>query len=80
MLFMLLFGLGTIPALSLAGFSRWVIPFHKIKNLGIWKQIPMLILGVWLLLKGMGLGIPYISPDLGSHKPESNCCKTHSVH
>jgi uncharacterized protein len=79
MLFMFVFGLGTIPALGLAGFSRWLIPFHMFKNLGVWKRIPILILGIWLLLKGLGLGIPYISPDLGSHKPEANCCKKHKV-
>jgi uncharacterized protein len=76
--FMLMFGLGTIPALSIAGLSRWLIPLKRMRNLGVWKQIPMLILGLWLLLKGLGLGIPYISPDLGSHKPNANCCERHT--
>lgn len=77
LMFMVLFGVGTIPALSFAGLSRWLIPMKRVKNLGIWKQIPVVILGFWLLLKGLGLGIPLISPDLGSHEPEKNCCERH---
>lgn len=76
-IFMVMFGLGTIPALSIAGFSRWLVPLKRVKNLGVWKQIPILILGAWLLLKGLGLGIPFLSPDLGSHNPSENCCERH---
>ncbi|MCC7297193.1 MAG: sulfite exporter TauE/SafE family protein [Bacteroidia bacterium] len=77
-LFMVLFGIGTAPALSLAGFAKWFIPLKRIKNLGLWKQIPMFILGIWLLFKGLGLGIPYLSPDLNSHSAEKNCCRHHN--
>jgi len=76
-LFMVFFGLGTMPALSAAGFSRWLFKTRKLKNLALWKQIPVIILGLWLLFKGLGLGIPYISPDLHSHNPSENCCEKH---
>lgn len=76
-LFMVFFGLGTVPALSAVGFSRWLFKMRRIRGLVIWKQIPVLILGVWLFLKGLGLGIPYISPDLSSHEPDKNCCEHH---
>jgi uncharacterized protein len=75
--FMLFFGLGTIPILSLAGFSRWMIKLKRVPNLAIWKQIPALILGLIFFLKGLGLGIPFISPDLGSHESSKNCCARH---
>lgn len=76
-LFMVFFGLGTMPSLLAAGFSRWLLPLRKFKNINIWKQIPVLLLGILLLLKGLSLGIPYISPDLNSHKPTENCCRPH---
>lgn len=77
MTFMILFGLGTLPALTMVAFTRWFIPIRRIKNLAIWKQVPMFILGIWMLFKGLGLGIPYLSPDLKSHNPEKNCCRPH---
>ncbi len=76
-LFMAFFGLGTAPALTAVGFSRWLMRIKKVKNLALWKQIPVLILGLWLFMKGLGLGIPYISPDFGSHEPKANCCERH---
>lgn len=73
-LFMVFFGLGTMPALTLAGFSRWLMPLRRIPNLAIWKQLPALILGILLFLKGLSLGIPYISPDLQARDDKKNCC------
>jgi sulfite exporter TauE/SafE len=77
MTFMVIFGLGTLPALTLIAFAKWFIPMRRIKNLAVWKQVPMFILGFWMLFKGLGLGIPYVSPDLNSHSPEKNCCRPH---
>lgn len=74
-LFMVFFGLGTVPALSLAGFSSKLFKLRKIPNLNLWKQIPVFILGAWLFMKGLGLGIPYISPDTMSNQTDKNCCK-----
>lgn len=79
-LFMIAFGLGTVPALVFAGFSRWLIPVKRIKNSGIWKQIPIAVLGVWFLLKGLGLGIPLVSPNFGQHNVTKNCCSKHVKH
>lgn len=78
MVFMLLFGIGTMPLLTAVGFSKWIFGKIHFKNSRLWKQIPMFILGLWLMLKGLGLGIPYISPDLKSHNPEKNCCENHA--
>lgn len=76
-LFMVFFGLGTVPALSVIGFSRWLFPVKLKRFPLLWKQAPMAILAVWLLLKGLGLGIPFVSPDLNSHNPAANCCEKH---
>jgi sulfite exporter TauE/SafE len=61
-LYMILFGLGTIPmllAISLAG----NVLSHSVRN-KINKLIPVLVIVVGLLfiLRGLSLGIPYLSP------------------
>lgn len=75
-LFMALFGLGTIPAmLSLSLMGSFVnLNFrNKIK-----KAIPVfsIIVGMILILRGMNLGIPYISPIMKQAKQETqvDCC------
>lgn len=62
-LYMLLFGLGTIPLMSL------VVYFKSFLSLGarnkIQKVIPFfaIIIGVLFVLRGLGMGIPYVSPS-----------------
>jgi sulfite exporter TauE/SafE len=61
-LYMILFGLGTIPMLltiSLAG----NIMSHAVRN-KINKLIPVLVVvvGILFILRGLSLGIPYLSP------------------
>lgn len=63
-LFMVLFGLGTMPALLLAAFGGQLLGLafrHRIQ-----KALPFILtsMGVLLILRGMNLGIPYISPIL----------------
>lgn len=61
-LYMVLFGLGTIPLMTMA------IYLGKFLNTSIkqriQKAIPVLVvvIGVLFILRGLGLGIPYISP------------------
>ncbi len=62
--FMFVFGLGTIPMLIAVGlFGKATrINLHGLLQ----KALPLLVfvLGVLLVLRGLSLGIPYISPDL----------------
>ncbi len=75
--YMALFGLGTVPALltlSLAG--------HLIRP--TWRQrlyrlVPVVVgvMGVMLIVRGLNLGIPYLSPELQTGQPVErtfNCC------
>lgn len=60
--FMALFGLGTVPMMTLAIFSA-----GKLKGkfrIGLQRILPVLLLlfGVLMVLRGLGLDIPYISP------------------
>ncbi len=61
-LYMLLFGLGTIPMMTGAIFLGSFVK-TSIRN-KIQKAIPIfvIIIGLLFILRGMGLGIPYISP------------------
>jgi uncharacterized protein len=75
-IYMVLFGLGTIPmllAISIAG----NILSQKIRQ-KLSKVIPVFIilLGILFILRGMNLGIPYISPKLQQEggKATMECC------
>jgi len=63
---MILFGLGTVPAMFAATI------FGKFLNINIrrkiTKAVPVfaLVLGLLFILRGMGLGIPYISPKISA--------------
>ena len=62
MTFMFLFGLGTVPLMtSIIYFGQWVDIKWKRR---IKKSIPLIVIamGVLFILRGLGLGIPYISP------------------
>ena len=62
-LYMALFGLGTVPLMSVAIFLGNVLNLTVRKK--IQKAIPIfiVIIGLLFILRGLGLGIPYISPS-----------------
>jgi uncharacterized protein len=66
LLFMLLFGIGTLPAMLAASV------FGKIINLNIRRKLTLAIpylasaMAILLIIRGMNLGIPYLSPKLPS--------------
>lgn len=71
-LFMILFGLGTLPmllAVSLVGNLVTVSLRNKINRL-----IPMVvvIIGILFVLRGLSLGIPYVSPPAEKLTPEKH--------
>ena len=67
-LYMFLFGLGTIPMMTVAVYSKNIFSLN-IRN-KIQKAIPVFVvlIGLLFILRGMGLGIPYVSPkDVNLH-------------
>jgi uncharacterized protein len=75
-LFMAFFGLGTLPIMwSVAFFGNYI-------NLGIRQKIRkaypymMMLMACLLILRGMGLGIPYISPKVDVEKKAVHSCCT----
>ena len=79
-LFMVLFGLGTIPLLLVATLASDALGQRLRSKMR--KVVPYFVfmLGVLFILRGMSLGIPYISPTsekLAPHEvvEKGSCCK-----
>jgi sulfite exporter TauE/SafE len=68
--YMAVFGLGTLPTMLAASLSGKSFPFAL--KLKLRRLIPagVCVLAALLILRGLGLGIPYVSPDLKA----SACC------
>ena len=78
--FMILFGLGTIPLLLIATLASDAIG-QRVRS-QMQKVVPYFVfmLGVLFILRGMSLGIPYISPTSEKLAPKvmiekGSCCK-----
>jgi sulfite exporter TauE/SafE len=70
--YMTAFGVGTIPMMLAIGLSGKLIPWSL--RLQLRKAIPVsvFLLACLLILRGMSLGIPYVSPDLSAGG--ASCC------
>lgn len=75
-LFMLLFGLGTFPMMMMLSVSRrFATPKFRFHINRLMPYIAMIV-GVLLILRGLNLGIPYLSPDLSMHGMHADeCCR-----
>jgi len=73
-LFMLLFGIGTIPVLSIVITGRHLMK-RKLKfSFSKISQVATMILAILFILRGLNLDISYLSPKVAEdHKLE--CCK-----
>jgi uncharacterized protein len=71
--YMAAFGLGTIPVM---GFVAYYKNKQNLLGINFNKLIPVFTIAtaVLLILRGMNLGIPYVSPTLTEHKV--SCCST----
>ncbi len=71
-LFMLLFGVGTSTALvALSSFGTYLTVAFRQK---LRRAVPVVVgvMAMLLILRGLGLGIPYVSPSFATEKPV--CC------
>jgi len=75
--FMVLFGLGTTPAMLTMGYSPSLIGKNGLVMIKRIYPYAMLCVAVLLLLRGMNLGIPYLSPEIVSVGDDCkmNCCR-----
>lgn len=61
-LFMAIFGSATVPVLFTISFLGNKIPTHYYKKLVKLVPVTISVMAVLLIVRGMGLGIPYVSP------------------
>jgi uncharacterized protein len=66
MIYMVLFGIGTIPLMLATSLMGRLLLRPQLQVIAR-RAVPlgMLLLGAWFILRGLGLGIPYLSPMLG---------------
>jgi uncharacterized protein len=69
--YMAAFGLGTLPMMLMLGFSAKLIPFSLRFKLRGLVPVSIFVVGTLLILRGMALGIPYVSPNLAH---SASCC------
>ncbi|WP_224487945.1 sulfite exporter TauE/SafE family protein [Robertkochia flava] len=61
--YMALFGAGTIPLMSVAAYSGNFLSLKMRTRLNKLIPVFVVLIGVLFVLRGLGLGIPYISPS-----------------
>jgi sulfite exporter TauE/SafE len=62
--FMVAFGLGTVPVILAVTLARTIIGLRARKVFSRLAPIGVALLAVLLIMRGLSLGIPYVSPDL----------------
>ena len=70
--YMAVFGLGTVPVMFVISVSGKLMPTALRLRLVRVVPLSIILLAILLILRGMSLGIPYVSPDLSSQDPA--CC------
>lgn len=60
--YMVLFGLGTVPLMTSAVYLGNYLKPELRKRIRAWIPIVVGLMGILFVLRGLGLGIPYISP------------------
>ena len=70
--YMAVFGLGTVPVMFVISVSGKLMPTALWLRLVRVVPLSIILLAILLILRGMSLGIPYVSPDLSSQDPA--CC------
>ncbi|HEY5909993.1 MAG TPA: sulfite exporter TauE/SafE family protein [Verrucomicrobiae bacterium] len=70
--YMAAFGLGTIPMLVAISLSGRLVPLNLRTHLRKALPVSVCLLATLLILRGLSLGIPYLSPDLSG--AGQSCC------
>jgi uncharacterized protein len=68
--YMTAFGLGTVPMMLAISLSGKLVPFSWRLKLGKAIPVSVFVVASLLILRGLSLGIPFLSPDLAA----GTCC------
>ncbi len=72
--FMLMFGLGTVPALVLIGVFASTLKQRFANSFMRVSRVLLVMTAFLLIIRGSNLGIPYLSPKVNVAKTEMECC------
>lgn len=78
-LFMFIFGMGTLPALTALAIVKSQLTPALRRKLRNFSFIISILIGALLILRGLNLGIPYISPHVHSDGHTMQCCSSGSM-
>jgi sulfite exporter TauE/SafE len=70
---MALFGAGTLPMMLIISLSGRLVSSSLRLRLAQVVPVSVFLLATLLILRGLGLGIPYVSPNLVA----GSCCGNH---
>lgn len=73
-IYMLLFGLGTLPIMLGLSVATKFLSFKTRLSLLKFKPVVVFSVGLLFVLRGLNLGIPYVSPSVDSCKQKMTCC------
>ena len=77
--FMFYFGLGTVPIMYAVAFLGQFISFKYRNHIRHARPVVVSIMAVMLIIRGLNLGIPYVSPEFEKESHKVTCCdKTNS--
>jgi sulfite exporter TauE/SafE len=77
--YMACFGLGTLPLMLALSLSGQMVPWHWRARLRRVVPYAASLLAVLFIVRGLGLGIPYLSPQL-NHPPSATTTLPRTVH
>jgi sulfite exporter TauE/SafE len=72
---MTLFGLGTVPMMMSISWLKHILKINIRNNIRMAMPVLTFMFAVLFIVRGLNLGIPYLSPQFDSNKPAHvNCC------
>ncbi len=77
MVYMIFFGLGTVPMMFTLSFSGKLVNFQWKQRITAFIPYAAALIAVLFILRGLALGIPYVSPNVeqkAGEQIENQCC------
>ena len=72
--YMLAFGLGTLPLMLVASYASGRLKTSYAKSVKKWIPVFFFVLGAVLIVRGLNLNIPYLSPFINQVTPDISMC------
>ena len=73
-LYMVVFGLGTLPILLAISYFPQFGMQKTLRKFNAYTPKILLVMGFLLIIRSAGLGIPYLSPTYNVQQEEMECC------